>query len=781
VLILGNRRVFGEAMETPKRVALAALIVAYLALALGYSLADPLYESTDELRHVRYVRHIATYGNLPVQRSGAPRAQSHHPPLYYALGALVSGWVPVEQDVYYQPTENPFWAYRYWEVSNDNKNQYIHGPDEDFPFQGIVLVVYLLRWMTVLIGAGVVWLTYQIGLEVFHHQPALALGAAALVAFNPQFLYLSGAVSNDTPAALCGAAVLLVCVRVVRQGPSLRRDVMLGILMGLSFLTKLHLVALLAPVAVAYLLAAWPSRDWRAALRAALVIFGLAALLSGWWFLRNWRLYGDPTGMSMLNQLWAGRSAEGNWWVIGQKWPYLWSSLWGRFGYGQVPLPQPIYRALFFLCAVSLAGYLLAPTTIAFRALAASVTGRPDGTPSRIGQRTGVGIQQAVGAGTPAIGLLPLLVDTVVFTAAVAYYTLIQPAGAMGRFLFPALPALAVLLIGGLSRLLPRRLKWIMWGAVTFAIASLAIYALVAVLVPAFAPPQPLKPHETESIPHPLNSESGIVFEDKARLLGYQITPQQVDPEGTLEVTLYWEALSRTDQNLVVFVHVLSDAGTMIAQRDTYPGLGRYPTTVWDPGVVFADTYRVHIPAAAYAPDQGYVQVGLYYPEGPRLKTDDGRDAVRLTRISVRPRAGDVPNPMNVNFGDKIALIGYALDERVARPGGTIRLTLYWRALNPMTVNYKLFVHVLGEDSQIWANSDSPLTDRAVCTNRWEPGTMVKEVRELKIVEATPPDFYDIELGLHASGKGRLHILAEDGRQVSSRLILTRIRILDHE
>jgi hypothetical protein len=173
--------------------------------------------------------------------------------------------------------------------------------------------------------------------------------------------------------------------------------------------------------------------------------------------------------------------------------------------------------------------------------------------------------------------------------------------------------------------------------------------------------------------------------------------------------------------------------------------------------------------------------VGLYYPEGPRLKTDDGRDAVRLAPVTVRPRPGDVPNPLNVNFGDKVALIGYTLDQRIARPGETMRLTLYWRALNPMTVNYSLFVHVLGDENQIWANSDVPLTDQAVCTNRWEPGTLVKEVRELTLVEATPAGFYDIELGLHASGQGRLQILAQDGRQVSSRLLLTTIRVLDHE
>jgi len=132
---------------------------------------------------------------------------------------------------------------------------------------------------------------------------------------------------------------------------------------------------------------------------------------------------------------------------------------------------------------------------------------------------------------------------------------------------------------------------------------------------------------------------------------------------------------------------------------------------------------------------------------------------------------------MNVNFSDKLALVGYTLDRRVAQPGETLRLTLYWRALSSMTVNYDLFVHVLGEDNQIWANRDAPLTDRAVCTNRWVPGTLVEETRELRLVEATPSDFYDIELGLHASGRGRLSILAEDGRQLDSRLLLTKIRV----
>jgi hypothetical protein len=267
-----------------------------------------------------------------------------------------------------------------------------------------------------------------------------------------------------------------------------------------------------------------------------------------------------------------------------------------------------------------------------------------------------------------------------------------------------------------------------------------------------------------------------------ARLLGYEVKPQEVTPGDVIDVTLYWRALARTEVPHVVFVHVMSDTGAMIAQRDTHPGLGRYPTTAWGPGFAFADTYRVRIPESAYAPDAGYVQVGLYASGGPRLTTGDGQDALRLARINVRARPGELPNPLYVNFEDKVALIGYALDQRVAEPGDTIHLTLYWQALNPMEVNYELFAHVLGKDNEMWANSDSPLTDEAVCTNRWEPGTIVKEVRDLTIVDVAPPGFYDLELGLHASGHGRLEILAEDGRQLGSRMLLTKVRIVDrHE
>ena len=763
------------------------LLTAYLALAVAYSLADPLYESTDELRHFRYVRHLIVYRSLPVQRPGAPRAQSHHPPLYYTLGALVSWWVPVVQEVYYEPPINPYWAYRYWEVSDDNKNQYLHGNDVvqfgKLPhFHGVTLAVYLVRWMTVLIGAGVVWLTYRIGREIFPDRPALAVGGAALVAFNPQFLYLSGAVNNDVPAALCSAAMLWVCVRLVRDGPSVRTDVTLGILYGASLLTKFNLLALLALVELAYILAVWPARDWRAFLRGNLIIMGLATLISGWWFWRNQVLYGEPTGFQRVTELWGVRRPAEAWAILRLELPMAWSTLWGRFGYGQVPLPGAVYRGLAWLALAGAAGLII---------------------PLRRNRNLKSPIP------TFHSQLLLLFTSVLLFTTVLITYILVSPAGAMGRFFFPALPAFALLISLGLSQFFPRSLTWavsLILGAkrgrrpgfsrenpdesgpplgsapqtslvVMIGMAALAIYALVGILVPAFAPPRPLTEAEIGAVPNPTDVE----FCGVARVLGYEVTPTAVEPGGTVEVTLYWQPLARTDQNYAVFVHLLSEVGTMVAQRDTYPGLGRYPTTVWEPGVAFADTYRVHIPETAYAPDRAVVQIGLYLPDGPRLTTSDGRDTLRLTMVEIHPRPGEFPNPLDANFGDQIILVGYTLDRRVVRPGETIRLTLYWRAQAPMETNYSVFAHVLGVEDQVWARNDGWPAGGNAPTSRWQPGQVVEDVRDLTVGLTTPPDFYDIEVGLYNRDGDRLPVVAEDGHWLGDRVLLSKIRVVGDE
>ena len=728
------------------RCVLALLLVTFVLLAFAYSLANPIYEATDEVRHVRYVRHLAVHQTLPVQVAEGPRAQSHHPPLYYALAALVSGWVPVAEEVYYSPAANPFWAYRYWEVGHDNKNQYLHGRDEMFPFRGITLAVYLMRWFSILLGLGVVTLTYRVGRVVWPHRPALALGGAALVAFNPQFLYLSGAVGNDVAAALASTAVLLASLHLLSTGYSPRRAATLGALLGLALLTKFNLVGLLAMIELALLVVAVRSRDWRPFVQGNLVMLPVAAAISGWWFLRNQLLYGEPTGFERVTELWGVRDPRSSWGLAWSELPYLWSSLWGRFGYGQVPLPDPIYWLLGIVAGVGFAGALW-------------------GAGAMIARRRA------------RVAVLFLFFMVLLFFGIVFAYTLVSPAGSMGRFFFPGLPALALLLGWGYTQLIPRHREGVGAALLGGGMALLALWSLLAILRPAFARP-PLTPAaEARDLPNETHVELGGL----AALRGYRVAPAGLHPGEPLDVTVTWQTLAATPDLYIVFVHLIDDEGVVVAQRDTYPGLGRYPTTAWTPDVVFADTYRVWLPETAYAPNTLAVTAGLYRPEAGRLAAPDGSDALPIGSVALEPRPGSpYPNPARINLGNDAALVGYDLDRRVVRPGETIELTLYWEPLRPILEEHSVFVQALAPPADVIGKTDSWPAGGLAPTSAWHPGQVVVDTHTLRISGEALPGIYDVVVGLIGPA-GNLPVVADDGHWLDDRIWLTRIRVAGPE
>jgi hypothetical protein len=137
-----------------------------------------------------------------------------------------------------------------------------------------------------------------------------------------------------------------------------------------------------------------------------------------------------------------------------------------------------------------------------------------------------------------------------------------------------------------------------------FASLTLALY-----LVPAYSPPQALTDLPASATRLPANL-GGL-----AQIEGYEVSAASARPGERVYLTLYWRPLNRTDLPYSVYVHLLSQDGALIAQRDTYPGLGRNPTNSWEPGRLFADRYQVLIPESAAAPAQAHWKVGLWQAE----------------------------------------------------------------------------------------------------------------------------------------------------------------------
>src|SRR5688500_18679415 len=74
--------------------------------------------------------------------------------------------------------------------------------------------------------------------------------------------------------------------------------ILLGLTLGLGVLTKLSLLYLAPLVGLVLLYDFYRHRSLRQLLHFSLIIGGVMLLLAGWWYWRNWRLYGDTSALN---------------------------------------------------------------------------------------------------------------------------------------------------------------------------------------------------------------------------------------------------------------------------------------------------------------------------------------------------------------------------------------------------------------------------------------------------------------------------------------------------
>jgi hypothetical protein len=98
---------------------------------------------------------------------------------------------------------------------------------------------------------------------------------------------------------------------------------------------------------------------------------------------------------------------------------------------------------------------------------------------------------------------------------------------------------------------------------------------------------------------------------------------------SSLQVDLRWSAASQPTKDYTVFVQVLSPAGRVLAQHDSYPLGGRYPTMAWSPREQVFDSVTVPLQAPLEIGDR--VIAGIYVlPDSRPVPTTTGEAFVRV-------------------------------------------------------------------------------------------------------------------------------------------------------
>jgi len=122
-----------------------------------------------------------------------------------------------------------------------------------------------------------------------------------------------------------------------------------------------------------------------------------------------------------------------------------------------------------------------------------------------------------------------------------------------------------------------------------------------------------------------------VDFGNSIRLLGYE-EPLFAQADHILVVQLYWQALAEMTESYKVFVHVVDESGSILAQADVVPGEGSAPTTSWIKEEIIADTIRVSLPETM-RPGRYRLLIGLYDSgTGQRLPLE-GTEGIDTTLV----------------------------------------------------------------------------------------------------------------------------------------------------
>jgi Dolichyl-phosphate-mannose-protein mannosyltransferase len=531
--------------------ALAALMIVYGLLGSLSAILAPVFEKPDEQLHFAYVAYLLEHGQLPPlvadEKLNPAMQEAGQPPLFYGLAAISARLLGLESKNA-AVAVNPYWGYPAAGTVNDNKNRFVHASAEYLqPGQRII---YVLRALSLLLGAGAILATYGLA-RALHASRWLAWCAAAAVSLQPQFLYIAGSVSNDACVTFLSGAALWALVVAARDQSQPRRWLLAGLIVGLAALSKTSALWLAVFGSGLALWQAWRTHSLRAAVVGIASCLGGVLACSGWWYAHNWLAFGDPLGIGIHMAVLGDKAA----WTLASvvaKWVPLEKSFWATFGWGNVELPGWVYD-----------GYRLVDVLAAVGLVFVFLKQRPS-----LGWRGGYGLLLFyVG------GVLASLVSWMFSTGWV-----------LGRLLFPALVPLAVLAVAGWGRLWAR-LPWLV----------LAYLCIVSVMAPvyiqaALGHPVRLPQAQPPSGTHPID----VRFGHLARLFAYAVSPHSVAPGGEQTVTLCWEALDTTPRNYSVSLQLRGPADSLVASRNTYPGLGTFATSFWAKGDAFCD--RVIIP-----------------------------------------------------------------------------------------------------------------------------------------------------------------------------------------
>jgi len=230
-------------------------LFAMLFLAINNIGKIPINTGMDIHEHLEYIRYIESNLRLPLASEGW---EMFHAPLFYIIAAILY------------------------------KVLLLFLPQNDS--------LILLRVIPLFCGIAQVEICYRTMKLIYPDSLDLQILGTLIGGFLPMNLYMSQVVGNEPLAAFFISTTIYFTIQILKPThlPTLRICLITGISLGLAIITKITALLLILPLGVfiplnLYLGNGDPKKKInQQILKRMLWLFGIAFIVCGWYFLRNW-------------------------------------------------------------------------------------------------------------------------------------------------------------------------------------------------------------------------------------------------------------------------------------------------------------------------------------------------------------------------------------------------------------------------------------------------------------------------------------------------------------
>ena len=230
------------------------LIAAWVVMAANNFWKLPLEMGMDHKGHMEYIQYIAQSWRIPIATEGW---QMFQPPLYYFLAAAI---------------------YRSF--------LFFFSPET---------VIRIIKLIPFICGAAHVEICYRTMRHAYPKKVSLQVIGILFGGVLPMNIYISQSLGNEPLTGFFTALIILFSFRIFSDDvlPTREIQLIMGFFLGLALLTKVTAILIIPPVIIFVFLAIFeksevPAKRVRSCILFALILLGVAIVVSGWYYLYNW-------------------------------------------------------------------------------------------------------------------------------------------------------------------------------------------------------------------------------------------------------------------------------------------------------------------------------------------------------------------------------------------------------------------------------------------------------------------------------------------------------------